>query len=307
MIHLISQGMKHRRNGIGPFMTYLKFGMERAGIPFRFWTMSRNETIDDILAEKGPKILVHTNYQSHSEADQMRMLEAGCYRIVHNSTEQDNLKVLSMYPGNKTFVIRESYASRYPGSMFLPHPITAKRIEPKRKWRGMSFTRVTSRKNIELIMEANLFLRKEPVQFRGEISRLYAFHFLRKHFGDPPWPGFLPDNEMAYEPDETGELAASTEIAFNLTKPWKGDGGGSEYATLFGLKAGCITAVSADWLKAWKTPMEDYVFPISSAEDIIDLMRDRSIKAPDATDYLRKHHDPKTVARILADFVASEL
>lgn len=307
MIHLISQGMKHRRNGIGPFMRYMVLGFKRAKIPYRFWTMSRDETLDDILAESGPKILVHTNYQSHSEDDQRRMLDAGFYRFLHNSTEQDHCKVLSEYPNDKTFVIRESYASRYPGCQFVPHPISAKPIPPERKFRGMSFTRVTSRKNIELIMEANLWLKKEPVQFRGEISRLYAFHYLRKHFGNPPWPGFAPDDQMAYEPDETGALAASTEIAFNLTKPWKGDGGGSEYATLYGLKAGCITAVAADWLKAWPSPLQDYVVPISSAQDIIDLMRDRDRKPVDAYDYLRKHHDPATVARILADFVAKEL
>jgi hypothetical protein len=168
----------------------------------------------------------------------------------------------------------------------------------------MSYARVTSRKGIETLMEANLWLKKEPVQIRGEINRIYAYFALRRKIGPPPWPGFLPDDKaMAYPFEETPALAASAEIVFNLTKPWKGDGGGSEYATLYAMRAGCITAVDKAWIEAWPSPMDEFVFPISGAQDVIRLMKDRSIKAPDMQGYLRKHHDPATIARLVESYV----
>lgn len=243
----------------------------------------------------------------------------GARVVVHDPTQFKNFAPFDGTQPNlvqRPILVREAMKKYFKDSTFIQHPyVRAKRGRVKRDKFAVSTARLATSKRTRLILQANRELPKRlRIDLRGAGENRMFTHGLENTYGDvfrqPKKPLSYP---MTFEAPV--HLCQSYRYHVDLTK-FEGDGGGTQYAQLEAIDAGCVPIMHGDWFdedenKNW-LKRGTHVYTVGGPLHLAS-----HLKAADAHDYfestdriLRENgnrllslHDPMLVGRMYCEEV----
>jgi glycosyltransferase involved in cell wall biosynthesis len=232
-----------------------------------------------------------------------QLLKDGMRAVLHDPTEFRNLEPNGGVPKlpQPPICIRKAMLKYYPEGTFIPHPYKRQHrddVDRKRPLRAVSVARVVPMKRPTIILDANRMLPKPyRVQMLGEEYRLYSYG-LQKKYGDV----FEQKKGPRRWPSDFTAILARARYQVDMTK-LEGDGGGTGYAILEAMDAGCINVLHRDWFDVKGSLMlGKHALAVKDAEELALLLRsdlvDRDIIENGYQ--LLKRHDPKIIGTMFA-------
>lgn len=246
------------------------------------------------------------------EHDVSELLGYGATITVHDPNDLGNFKCLDFTTSSNIVIIRPNNTSICPNATFIPHPFVRHYKQTPNQGNRPRFAVTLSRlgaiKRTKWILEANRLLPEDrQIWLRGYDDRFFTFNaFVRSG----KYPEFMQDAHRA-EGEKMGfpkQLGAAQTVArqakwlVDLTHI-KGDGGGTQYAFLEAIDAGCALIINKAWLRPdgiWHPGRN--CMAVGSAEELAELLAsnaantDRVLLA-NAAQKILPNHDPVKVAQ----------
>jgi hypothetical protein len=183
------------------------------------------------------------------------LMRLGMRIVVHDPNEfkiYDHLQGWSRGLPTRPFCIRPTMRKFLQEAIFVPHPYarsTAPLLqEPSHdRWlHAISVARIASVKRPKMILEANRLLDEElRVRLMGAEHRLYTWQLAKKY------PEFKQSGRTWGFPmtfDGAVELCARARYNVDMTY-FPDDGGGTQYAQMEAMDAGCVNVMHQDWFR----------------------------------------------------------
>lgn len=229
------------------------------------------------------------------------LMRLGMRAVIHDDGEA---QTHDWSAARRPICVRQAVTALVPGSVWLPHPYVRQRVAAAAagvKSGAVSLARVSPAKRPEIILQANRLLPAESrIAFLGMEARLYSKK-LRADYGDvftrQPRGGIA--FPLTFEAPVTA--AAGAELHVDMSY-FKRDGGGTQYAELEAMDAGCVNVMRVDWFR-FPGDLQAGVHAISVA-DAAELAKTVAAGEPPnaaairaAAEQLLTAHDAKTVAQ----------
>lgn len=316
--------IQNRPHGGGTtiYTAHLMQGLKRAGIDTRLMcvreTARRTRSFGEYgfdmetvslaeakkLARNNPSVIASPGLvgEGMPEGTLQTLMRAGSVPVVHDV--QQRYKMWPKKMPDTTIFIREAVmhaVGAYKGGEFVPHPYTRQCEDtPSRGTGAISTARVHNVKRSALLLQANELLpRSKWIKLLGEEFRLYSYGLAKRYksFKQGPsglhWP--LTFNAPV-------ALLRKARYNFDLTR-FPEDGGGTQYAQLEAMDAGCVNVMHADWFtKPGEMKAHRHVIPVETVAGIADVVKSRRYLPylPSIRENcwrLLKHHDSKKIAQ----------
>ena len=237
-----------------------------------------------------------------------KLYQRGSVMVIHDPS---NFKDVGK-KWRRSIVIRESMLAHLKGATFLPHPyvrqyLSAQDYHVKSK-HAVCTARIATAKRPRLILQANRLLPKKlRVEMKGAENRMVSYG-LMKTYGDVYKQS---GRESQYPQSFMGPLDMLKKYRYHvdMTK-FEGDGGGTQYAQLEAIDAGCVPIMHRDWDPDARLP---WMLRVDGAEGLAHYLRvaaDRSTGHyhRETDEILRrqgqkllKEHDHKKVGKLWAE------
>lgn len=232
-----------------------------------------------------------------------RLIRKGARIVVHDSTQ---LKLHGKRPAfDNPILIRPALLDRFPKGVFIPHPYmrSRKNVAHAKTKNAVSITRVHNSKRSQHIVRANSMLPKKlRCALLGQEFRLFSFGIQKR------WPGIYKQSGKSLQFPLTFEapveLCEKALYNVDLTK-FVGDGGGTQYAQLEAMDAGCCNVMHVDWFNVkGELKPNIHAIPVNDAADLAEVLRgsrsgDRKHIIENGYKLL-KRHDPKLIGKLYA-------
>jgi len=183
-----------------------------------------------------------------------QLMRRGMRIVAHDPNEfkvYDHIKAGDVLP-QPPICIRPTFRQFYKDAVFIPHPYMRSRSddmndERLRKYHAISVARIASVKRPHIILEANrLVPKKLRVKLLGSEYRMYTRALAEKYPDVFQQSGKTFQFPMTFEAPT--DLCANAD--FNVDMTWfPDDGGGTQYAQMEAMDAGCINVMHVDWFR----------------------------------------------------------
>lgn len=177
--------------------------------------------------------------------------EFSIYNHLNVNDNRKQLKVAKL--PTRPICIRPTMQKFFPKAIWIPHPYerqctdsVSRMVGPRHKY-AISIARIASVKRPKIILEANRLLpKKYQVKLLGAEYRMYTYNLQKKYadvFQQSGKTFQFPMNFTA-APDLCGSAL------YNVDMTWfPDDGGGTQYAQMEAMDAGCVNIMHDDWLR----------------------------------------------------------
>lgn len=197
--------------------------------------------------------------------------------------------------------VRQAVVPLVAGSTWVAHPYARVEVTPaSRTVRAVSNARVAAVKRTPLLLDANrlvsphdrvVLLGMEDRQYSKQLVKDYADVYVRPQSGGPVYP-------LTFE----APVQLLSAALLNVDLSWfENDGGGTQYAQLEAMDAGCINVMHEDWFRfTGDLVKREHVLTVGSAQHLAQLLRNGRWDADGITtacNALLKAHDATTVAQ----------
>lgn len=281
--------------------------------------MCQRVTVDRALsiAASMPSIIVASGHPRHLPSPDLieRLMERGARLVLHDPTEFANHNPESTLekpvpPKLRTppIVIRESMLRFFPSATHILHPY-ARHWKPawaaRRKKCAVCTARIATAKRPRLILQTNRLLPKKlRIELRGSVNRMVAYGLTKTYSDVYTMPKTVVSYPQTFEAPV--ELCAQYRYHVDMSV-FPMDGGGTQYAQLEAIDAGCVPVMSTDWfaglgpLKSSSFVPGTHVLSVGSPLALADLLTNGHpneqavLRAGQAM--LRALHDPELVGR----------
>lgn len=198
------------------------------------------------IAKSQPSVMtavVHAPHAGHAVIPQLQKL--GMRTVIHDDGE-----AAAYDPAGKpgAICVRQHVSSRIPGSVFIGHPYGRRPAKPAASRSGaVSTARIAASKRTSMLLDANRILPAgDRVQLLGMEDRLYS-KSLQAQYADVYVRGRAgPKFPLTFD----APLSACASAALNVDLSYfANDGGGTQYAQLEAMDAGCVNVMHADWFR----------------------------------------------------------
>jgi glycosyltransferase involved in cell wall biosynthesis len=220
----------------------------------------------------------------------------------HLSTRKD-LRAAKL--PTRPICIRPTMQKFYPKAVWIPHPYM-RHFDDEAVFVGhriqhaISVARIASVKRPRIILDANRLLpKRKRVKLLGAEYRMYTYNLAKKY------PEFKQSGKTFQFPMT---FAAAPELChnalFNVDMTWfPDDGGGTQYAQLEAMDAGCVNIMNEDWFRyKGEVKPDKHIISVRDAKELaatlhgdyligMSQIRENSFK-------LLKKHAPKLVGQL---------
>ncbi len=241
--------VKAREDKVRPFGGVRQFG-KYDGVHYR------NVSVEQARGwvKDHPTVMAAAEHSKHLEFAPniiSELTHKGMRVVVHDPNEfkvYDFLGTMSLK--QRPICIRPTMRKFFPKALFIPHPFI--RCWPAvpahaRRQHAISVARIASVKRPAMVLEANRLLPvKKRVQLRGAEFRLYT-RGLEQRYGDV----FKQSGKSwAFPLTFEAPVGQCLDAHYNVDLTYfPDDGGGTQYAQMEAMDAGCINIMHEDWFR----------------------------------------------------------
>lgn len=226
------------------------------------------------------------------------LLALGMRAVVHDDGEAVSRDWRALKP---PICVRQALTVLVPGSMYLPHPyVRAAHVVKRRRPLGgaVSLARVAAAKRTNVLLDANRALPAaarvrlagmEDVGYAKTLAATYADVYAPRAAGRRFPPTF----------DAAVGIAAGARFHADMSYA-AADGGGTQYAQLEAMDAGCVNVMHADWFR-FEGDMKAGVHAVAAADAAglaAALMAAPDLGMVQAGYELLKAHDARAVGSL---------
>jgi hypothetical protein len=232
--------------------------------------------------------------------------EFSIYNHLNVGDNRKELKIVKL--PTRPICIRPTMQKFYPKAVWIPHPYmrqctdSVSRMVGLRHNHAISIARIASVKRPKIILEANRLLpMRKRVQLLGAEYRMYTYNLQKKYADVFKQSGKTFQFPMTFiaSPDLCGNAI------YNVDMTWfPDDGGGTQYAQMEAMDAGCVNIMHIDWLR-FKGELKNgkHLLTVESPEDLAWLLKHGSGLNDEAQIRengfkLLKKHAPKVVGEL---------
>jgi hypothetical protein len=240
-----------------------------------------------------------------------KLMRKGSRLVIHDPTNFKDVPFARHRDVGRRVVVREAVLKWTRNAVFLPHPY----VRQMTSWEGCTLdgrkhavctARIATSKRPRLILKANRLLPKKlRVEMKGAENRMVSYG-LQKTYGDV----YKQSGKVSQYPqnfEAPVRLCSNYLFHVDMTK-FDGDGGGTQYAQLEAIDAGCVPIMHTDW---WEGRDRTWSWAVSNAECLARTLKyshiDHNGYYSDAMAITREHgqkllkeHDHKRVGRLWA-------
>lgn len=237
-----------------------------------------------------------------------RLCKLGMRVVIHDPNEFKIYDHLKEKLPTEPICIRPTMKEYYPNATWIPHPylrcFSDKQVaEIPHSRNAVSIARIASVKRPKILLEANRKLKSERrIDLKGAEHRLYT-RSLEEKYGDV----FKQSGKTLQFPlNFYASPSLCSQYKYNVDMTWfPDDGGGTQYAQMEAMDAGCVNIMHEDWfrydgeLKAGK-----HVLTVSDHKDLCKILRTELIYLTKAEKIIRngfkllKKHDPEIIGKL---------
>jgi len=241
----------------------------------------------------------------------MRLMADGMRTVIHDPNEftiYDHLgKVTKL--ATRPICIRPTIRHFYKDAVWIPHPYMRAGPFPeiRRRNEAISIARIASVKRPRIVLEANRMLEPQyRVKLLGAEFRMYTKQLEAKYGDVFQQSGKTFQYPMTF--DAPVRLAAAATVNVDMT--WfPDDGGGTQYAQMEAMDAGCVNIMHYDWfryngeLRKWRHVIpvngpSELAFNVSAILNGLPLRRSSIGEIVHHGYRLLREHDPKLVGQM---------
>lgn len=208
----------------------------------------------------------------------MDLMKKGMRTVIHDPNEftiYDHLGKVTKLP-TRPICIRPTMQRFYKDALWIPHPYMRSgggigTFAPSTK-HAVSVARIAAVKRPKIILEANRLLPKKlRVELKGAEYRLYT-RSLEQKFGDVfQQCGSTFQFPMTFEAPV--EICAQYKYNVDMTF-FKDDGGGTQYAQMEAMDAGCVNIMHEDWFRyGGEVKPGKHVIAVNGPEHLAGILR----------------------------------
>lgn len=231
--------------------------------------------------------------------------EFSIYNHLNVGDNRKELKVVKL--PTRPICIRPTMQKFYPEAIWIPHPYM-RRYDNKvgsmvglRTRHAISIARIASVKRPKIILEANRLLRKKlRVELLGAEYRMYTYNLQKKYSDVFKQSGKTFQFPMTF--DAAPNLCHSA--LYNVDMTWfPDDGGGTQYAQMEAMDAGCVNIMHDDWLR-FKGELKagKHLITVKDHKELALILKDGGTwlnsEIREAGFKLLKKHAPKVVGEL---------
>jgi hypothetical protein len=177
--------------------------------------------------------------------------EFSIYNHLKVNDNRKQLKVVKL--PTRPICIRPTMQKFYPEAIWIPHPYMRRYDDRVASMMGMrhkhaiSIARIASVKRPKIILDANRLLpKKYRVELLGAEYRMYTYNLQKKYADVFKQSGKTFQFPMDF--DAAPNLCHNAK--YNVDMTWfPDDGGGTQYAQMEAMDAGCVNIMHDDWLR----------------------------------------------------------
>ncbi len=200
--------------------------------------------------------------------------------------------------------IRPTMQRFYPDAVWIPHPYMRSGPLPqlKRDQHAISVARIAAVKRPIMVLKANRLLpAAKRVRLMGAEFRMYTRELEKRYSDVFRQSGKTFQYPMTFE----APVALCSRARFNVDFTWfPDDGGGTQYAQMEAMDAGCVNIMHTDWFRyGGELKPGKHVLTAGGPEELsvrlkIDITEDERATIVRNCDKLLKAHAPDVVGKL---------
>lgn len=248
----------------------------------------------------------------------MQLAKRGMRLVIHDPNEFSIYDHLSSRKGlraaklpTRPICIRPTMKKFYKNALWIPHPYMRSldskvAMELTRKKHAVSVARIASVKRPKIILEANRLLPKKlRVQLKGAEYRMYT-RGLEEKYGDV----FQQSGKtFQYPMTFVAPVEICAQYQYNVDMTWfPDDGGGTQYAQMEAMDAGCVNIMHDDWFryKGGELKRGKHVLSVADHKELAKILKNGAsgyaeIDIVQNAFKLLRNHEPKHVGQLYMD------
>jgi hypothetical protein len=214
------------------------------------------------IAKNAPSLLVNTCRIARLPDPKMykRLQALGARIVVHDHTQFDQLpggsseKLRPPHLEQPPILIRTAMRRFFNSGVYIPHPYVrqgAPNSTSSRRRNAICTARIATSKRPRLVLQANRLLpKKYRVDMLGAESRITSYSLSKTYKDVYKFDG----RKTKYPQNFAAPVRLCANYLFHVDLSWfPADGGGTQYAQLEAIDAGCIPIMHNDWFRDRRT------------------------------------------------------
>lgn len=216
----------------------------------------------------------------------MKLAMRGMRLVIHDPNEFSIYDHLSTRKGlraaklpTRPICIRPTMQKFYKNALWIPHPYMRSYgdgdARKERKKNAVSVARIASVKRPKIVLEANRLLpKRKRVLLKGAEYRMYT-RTLEEKYGDV----FQQSGKtFQYPMTFAAPVDICSEYTYNVDMTWfPDDGGGTQYAQMEAMDAGCVNIMHRDWFRyGGEMKVGKHVLAVNGHEQLARLLKSGS-------------------------------